>query len=91
MKTPLVFNPVYKDNVWGGGRIAALYGRQGTPTPCAESWEISGHPAGPGVVASGQYAGRTLAELAEEFGAELVGTACHEPKRFPLLFKIIES
>lgn len=91
MKTPLVFNPVYRDNVWGGERIAALYHRENTPKPCAESWEISGHPAGPGVVASGQYAGRTLADLAEEFGADLVGTACPEPKKFPLLFKIIDA
>ena len=91
MKTPLVFRPVYKDNLWGGGRIAALYGRENTPTPCAESWEISGHPAGPSVVANGPHAGRTLAELAEEFGAELVGTACPTPTVFPLLFKIIDA
>ena len=91
MKTPLVFNPVYKDNVWGGERIAALYHRENAPKPCGESWEISGHPDGPGVVASGQYAGRTLADLAEEFGADLVGTACPNPKVFPLLFKVIDA
>lgn len=91
MNTPLLFQPVYKDNVWGGTRIPKLYRRDGTPTPCAESWEISGHPAGPGTVINGPYKGKTLDALTARHGAELVGTFVQNPKTFPLLFKLIDA
>jgi len=91
IQTPLVFTPVYKDYIWGGNRITAAYGRTGTPTVCAESWEISAHPDGESVVASGPFEGRGLAELAREYGRTLLGTRAPDPARFPLLFKLIDA
>ncbi len=61
----------------------ALWGR--------ESWEISGHPSSPSVVAEGPLAGRTLKELAEDYGSALTGAKAHDPTRFPLLFKVIDA
>jgi mannose-6-phosphate isomerase len=83
--------PVYKDYLWGGDRIPRLFGRQGAPEVCAESWEISAHPDGPSVVANGPLAGTQLAELATKFGTRLVGTRAPDPNRFPLLFKLIDA
>ena len=91
MKTPLTFIPVYKDYIWGGDRLSKQFHRVGTPTPCAESWEISAHPDGTSIVAQGKYAGRSLADLAVEFGAVLMGTKTPDPTRFPLLFKLIDA
>ncbi|MBP5321791.1 MAG: class I mannose-6-phosphate isomerase [Kiritimatiellae bacterium] len=91
LQTPIVLKPVYKDNLWGGERIAARYGRTGTPPVCAESWEISAHPAGPGTVAEGPFQGQRLDELALQYGADLTGTRAPDPHRFPLLFKIIDA
>ncbi|MEI8243718.1 MAG: type I phosphomannose isomerase catalytic subunit [bacterium] len=88
---PLLFTPVYKDYIWGGQRIAARYGRAGTPAVCAESWEISAHADGPSRVARGPLAGQSLAELAGRFGAGLTGTQVPHPGRFPLLFKLIDA
>jgi len=88
---PLLFRPVYKDYVWGGGRIRTAFGRADAPDRCAESWEISAHPDGPGVVANGPLAGRTLAELADRCGAALTGARAPDPHRFPLLFKLIDA
>ena len=56
-----------------------------------ESWEISGHRSSPSVVADGPLAGRTLEELAAEFGRRLVGDKAPEATRFPLLFKVIDA
>ena len=56
-----------------------------------ESWEISGHPSSPSVVAAGALAGRTLEELASAYGAALTGTKAPAPTRFPLLFKVIDA
>ena len=61
----------------------ALWGR--------EFWLVSGVPAMPSVVANGEYAGRTLPELTEEFGKELVGAKAADGDGFPLLVKIIEA
>jgi mannose-6-phosphate isomerase len=91
MKTPLTFKPVYKDYIWGGDRLSKQFHRVGTPTPCAESWEISAHPDGASIVAQGKYAGRSLPDLATEFGVALMGTKTPDPTRFPLLFKLIDA
>ncbi len=91
LQTPLVFTPVYKDYIWGGSRIPATYGRVGAPAACAESWEISAHPDGESVVASGPLAGRALASLVTEFGPALLGTRVADASRFPLLFKVIDA
>lgn len=91
MKTPLTFKPVYKDYIWGGDRLSKQFHRAGTPTPCAESWEISAQPDSPSIVAQGQYAGCSLPELAAEFGVALMGTKTPDPNRFPLLFKLIDA
>ncbi len=54
-----------------------------------EFWLVSAFRAHPSVVSEGPYAGRTLPDLADEFGAELTGTKCAGP--FPLLTKTIET
>ena len=87
---PLLFRPVYKDYLWGGGKIASRFGRTGVPSPCAESWEVSAHPDGMSVVEGGDFAGAALAALCEEHGAALLGSWC-EGNRFPLLVKLIDA
>ena len=88
---PLLFAPLYKDYLWGGQRIAARYGRSGTPAVCAESWEISAHADGMSYVSNGPLAGQPLAALATRFGASLTGTCAPCPNRFPLLLKLIDA
>lgn len=90
-QTPLVFSPVYKEYIWGGSRIPAVYARSGAPAVCAESWEISAHPDGESAVRSGPFARRTLSELTARYGAALTGTRAPDPVRFPLLFKLIDA
>jgi mannose-6-phosphate isomerase len=87
---PLLFEPVYKDYLWGGNRISQSYGRTGTPEICAESWEISAHPDGMSVVSNGSLAGKTLADLVSHYGAALQGTRAGTGP-FPLLLKIIDA
>lgn len=87
---PLLFKPVYKDYLWGGEKIKGL-GRAETPSPCAESWEVSAHPDGLSVVENGEFAGRDLADLCAEHGAEISGTYAEDPARFPLLMKLIDA
>lgn len=85
---PLLFEPVYKDYLWGGNRLARQYGRSGTPPVCAESWEISDRPEGMSVVANGPAKGRSLHSLVTQWGPALTGQA---DAVFPLLVKLIDA
>ena len=86
---PLTFDPVYKDYIWGGTRIAKRYGRATAPSRCAESWECSTRPEGMSVVNSGPLRGRTLTDIIRDDGNGLLGTA--HSGDFPLLIKIIDA
>lgn len=88
---PLRTEPFLSERIWGGTRLAE-YGKKLPPEGhIGESWEISGHRDGLCRVAGGPLAGRTVPELIEEFGTELVGTAVPTEKPFPLLVKLIDA
>jgi mannose-6-phosphate isomerase len=87
---PLLFQPVYKDYIWGGTRIEHRYGREDTPRVCAESWEISDRPEGMSMVVNGAHKGLSLHELVEMMGPDLLGTQV-DADAFPLLIKIIDA
>jgi mannose-6-phosphate isomerase len=79
---PLRLNPEYREYVWGGARLRPEI------VPTAEAWVVYEKD----MVASGPYSGRTLSELAVEFGAELLGRRAVEQtgSRFPVLVKLLD-
>lgn len=98
LASPLTFSPSLKDYMWGGRSLARLTGRTLPGGVIAETWEISGHPAGPSVVDSGPLKGRSLPGLVAEYGAALVGrrgvragAAAGMPGSFPLLVKLLDA
>ena len=94
LRAPLTFVPHLKEYLWGGRSLERLFGRQLPDGPLAESWEISGHPAGLSRVEVGPLAGRGLPDLVAEFGEQLVGRhGEHAVERgeFPLLVKLLDA
>jgi mannose-6-phosphate isomerase len=87
---PLLFEPVYKDYLWSGTRLAKRYPRAVPNGRCAESWEVADRPEGMSVVKSGPLAGARLDELVSRFGKSLVGNSW-KAGPFPLLVKIIDA
>jgi len=73
--------PEYRDYVWGGQRL-----RPGTLT--AEAWIVYEGDR----IANGSLQGRTLAEAAQQLGADLLGqkTVRRTGTRFPVLIKILD-
>lgn len=89
---PLIFQPIFKDRVWGGRRLETLYGKKLPPAiPVGESWEVSDRPGDLSVVVNGPLAGKDLHWLIEHYRTALVGHSSLHHGRFPLLIKILDA
>lgn len=90
---PLRFVPHFKTVIWGGNNIRTYKGLAPSDEKIGESWEISAVPGSESIVAEGRYAGISLTELIERFGARLLGDKVIEKygPKFPLLVKIIDA
>src|SRR5262245_34265659 len=91
---PLSFTPVFKDYIWGGRNLQTKLGRDLPPGIVAESWEISGHPSDSTAVNYGPLSGKTLPEVLELLGLDLVGTrslGMLQRGKFPLLIKLLDA
>ena len=90
---PLTFIPVFKDYIWGGRNLERL-NRVIPEGLIAESWEIAGHRDGTTIVDNGYFAGKSLVEVQDELGLDLIGSKnlwAHERGKFPLLVKLIDA
>ena len=82
---PLLLLPEFYERVWGTHDLSDFYpAHKIGDQPIGEVW-LTGEACR---VANGSLQGRTLGELAEQFGENLNGSAARE-RRFPLLMKII--
>lgn len=89
---PLIFQPIFKERVWGGRALERLYHKPLPPkVPIGESWEISDRPGDASVIADGPWAGTDLRWLMENREQELLGDAKSANGRFPLLIKILDA
>ncbi|MCD6048683.1 MAG: mannose-6-phosphate isomerase type [Verrucomicrobia bacterium] len=89
---PLTFQPIFKERVWGGRRLADLYQKNLPPAvPIGESWEITDRPEGVSVISNGPFAGQDLRWLMEHHQAELLGPVQPQGGRFPLLVKLLDA
>lgn len=92
-KAPIIFTPYLKPVIWGGKRLCAYKDIEQQGSNIGESWEISAVDGHVSTVESGEYAGMTLTELIDRFGAELLGEKVIERYgyNFPLLIKFIDA
>jgi len=84
--TPFLLSPAIKDYIWGGTRLREEFGKVSDLERLAESWELSCHPDGESIIASGEYKGMTLAGFLKEH-PEAGGA----PEEFPVLVKLIDA
>lgn len=93
MLYPLVFDPIFKERIWGGRELERLYGKTiPSNTPIGESWEISDRPDDASIIANGPLAGKSLRWLMENHAADVLGEARPAASgRFPLLCKILDA
>ena len=54
---PLTFEPIYKEKIWGGRKLAELFDRDLPEGQIGESWDVAAHPNGMSVVDQGELKG----------------------------------
>jgi mannose-6-phosphate isomerase len=88
--SPLKFEPIFKERVWGGRNLERLY-HKALPVGKAigESWELCDRPGESNRVIRGGFAGKTLRWLIETHPEELLGVT--NADRFPLLVKVLDA
>jgi len=94
MPEVLHFEPLFMERVWGGRKLAELFGK---PLPdgsrVGESWEFVDRPEAQSLVASGSLKGVTLGELWTQHRKQIFGPRFQVGwgERFPLLIKLLDA
>src|SRR5437867_7756544 len=89
--TPLAFTPIFQERIWGGQKLAELFGKKLPPNKrIGESWEIVDRPEAQSVVANGPLQGKTLHELWTQDRQSIFGDVADAP-RFPILIKLLDA
>jgi mannose-6-phosphate isomerase len=89
--SPVVFEPIFQERIWGGRKLAELFGKNIPPAKrIGESWEIVDRSEAQSIVREGPMAGRSLHDLWVNFREKLFGKVPDAP-RFPLLIKLLDA
>ena len=98
--TPLLMRPVLAEKPWGGRKLGDFGKQLPDHATVGESWEVADLPADAVTtvaeprsrVASGPYAGSSLRELIDRWGADLLGSVTPTAEGdFPLLVKLLDA
>ncbi len=90
--SPLLFEPLFMERVWGGRLLESLYGKKLPPGKIiGESWEIADRPEAQSVVRQGPWLGKTLHDLWLNHRAEIFGEGMPDSARFPILAKLLDA
>ena len=90
---PLKFTPILKDKIWGGQKLKSILNKPSDLLNIGESWEISDVDGDTSIVSNGNLKGKSLKELLEIFGSDLIGKQNYRifRNKFPLLIKFIDA
>lgn len=90
--TPLLqFKPIYQERVWGGRGLKTFLGRELTGSaPIGESWELVDRPEAQSLAVGGPWAEKSLRELLNTHGAEIMGPQWPKARPFPILVKWLD-
>ena len=85
------FEPIYKERIWGGSKIKDFLQREiPLGNHVGESWEIVDREKDNSVIANSNFKGKTLAEMLESQGKNVMGPKWETGSRFPLLVKWLD-
>lgn len=90
---PLQFQPILKERIWGGTKLKSILNKPITSSITGESWELSTVDGDVSVIANGDFVGKSLIAVIDQYPNEILGTRVFQNfgKQFPLLFKYIDA
>lgn len=90
---PLKFQPILKEKIWGGTKLKSVLNKPSVSENTGESWEISDVEGDTSVIDNGEFSGKSLSWLLNNFSAEVLGkkNATIFGTKFPLLIKFIDA
>jgi mannose-6-phosphate isomerase len=90
---PLLFEPIFKERIWGGTKLKEILNKSFDGSQIGESWELSTVENDISVVANGAFEGMNLNQLIEKYPTEVLGIKSIQyfGNNFPLLFKFIDA
>src|SRR5437016_11960995 len=87
----LLFNPIFKERVWGGRDLESFLKRKLTSGgPIGESWEIVDRAQDQSTLVGGDLRGKSLRNLLQEDSASIMGPNWPKDKPFPILVKWLD-
>lgn len=90
---PLKFKKNLVKKVWGGRKFKEVLNMELPANDLyGESWEVSSHKGGLSYVDNGDFQGKSLIELIEKYGKDILGEEIAEKfkGKFPLLIKYLD-
>lgn len=87
----LKLKPAFKDYIWGGTKLRDDFGFKSDLKKIAEGWMLSCHKDGENIIDGGKFDGKTLSEVINETGKDILGTKAQKYDFFPILIKLIDA
>ena len=84
-------SPFSVRTIWGGRKLIENYGIKTDLENCAEAWMLSCFDGFESTVADGEFAGKTLTEVINVCGKEILGKNAQSFEYFPILIKFIDA
>ncbi|MGF1556693.1 type I phosphomannose isomerase catalytic subunit [Paucihalobacter sp.] len=90
---PLKFRPILKEKIWGGTKLKSVLNKPSVSENTGESWEISDVEGDTSIIDNGEFSGKSLSWLLNNFSHEILGekNAVIFGTKFPLLIKFIDA
>ena len=89
---PILFEPVFKEKLWGGRALETRLGKRLPPgVSVGESWEISGHGDDVTRALTPPVAGQSLTQIIGQHPGFMGGRPAAPEAGFPLLYKFIDA
>lgn len=75
---PLLFQPNLHSVVWGGNQLRPYKGLELLEEPVGESWEVSTVPTSTSIINNGNWKGRDLISVINEYPNEILGNSVND-------------